>query len=78
MLPFWGEKRKGQRPFRKGKRACEAALANRMKGRTKDATVRWCAAAANSRSRAASRLTRGGRQPIGSVGPKGCLGQILL
>jgi hypothetical protein len=34
--------------------------------------------AADSQSRAASGLTRGGRQSIRPVGPKVCLGQILL
>jgi hypothetical protein len=42
-----------------------------------DATAWRCATAANSHSQVMSGLTRGGRQSVKPVEPKGCLGQIL-
>jgi hypothetical protein len=39
MLPFLGEERKGQCPFKKGKGAYGAALGSRAKGRLGDAAV---------------------------------------
>jgi hypothetical protein len=65
MLPYWGKKRKG-----KGERG--TTLGSHVKGRPEDV------ATTDSRSRVASRLTRGGRQPVGPVEPKDCLRRILL
>jgi hypothetical protein len=78
ILLFHGKKRKGQHSFRKGKRACETTLGSCAEGRPEDASTRRCAAAADSKSRATSGLTRGGRQLIGPLGSKDFLGQILL
>jgi hypothetical protein len=39
-------------------------LSSHADGQPKDATTRRCAAAADSRSRVAYGLTRGGRQPV--------------
>jgi hypothetical protein len=40
-------------------------LGSRVEVRPEDAVARHCAAVANSRSRTMSKLTQGGRQPIG-------------
>jgi hypothetical protein len=61
MLPFRGKEMKGQRPFRKGKEACDATLGSRAEGQLNDATARRCAVAADSRSWAAPWFNRGGR-----------------
>jgi hypothetical protein len=79
MFPFWGEEWKGaQRPFQKGKGACEVILGFHAEGRSEDAVGRWCAATSSNQSRATFGLTRGGRQSVESVESKGCLDQILL
>jgi hypothetical protein len=75
MLLFRGKERKGQRPFQKGKGAHGAAFGSHAEGQPEDATAQRCATATDSRSRVASGLTRGRRQP---VGPKACLRRILL
>jgi hypothetical protein len=62
----FGEKRgRGNTHFGRGKEHVKRLLV----------LTHWCGVAASSRSWAASRLTRGVRQP---VGPKGCLGRIML
>jgi hypothetical protein len=75
MLLFQRKESKGQHPFRKGKGAHMVVLDSRVEGQPEDVVVRRCAAVADSRSRASSELTRGGRQP---VGPKDYLCWILL
>jgi hypothetical protein len=72
MLPFWGEEMKGHHPFRKGKGTYGATLGSHVEGWPENA------AAADTQSLAASGLTQGGRQSVGSVGPTGYLDQILL
>jgi hypothetical protein len=58
---FKKKDRKSQHLFRKGKGARMAALGSCMEGRLEDAVVWRCAAAADSRSRTTSGLTRGRR-----------------
>jgi hypothetical protein len=42
MLLFWGEERKGQHPFQKGKGACEAPLGSHAEGRLENVEAwRW-------------------------------------
>jgi hypothetical protein len=75
MLPFQGEERKGQHPFWKEKKACEAALDSHAKGQPEDEVARRCEVVGGRQSRAVSGLIRSGRQLVGPVGPKGCLGR---
>jgi hypothetical protein len=68
-----GKKEEGQHPFWKEKGACGEALGSHAEGRLEGVAARRRVAMADYRSRATSRLTRGGRQPVGSVRPKDCL-----
>jgi hypothetical protein len=77
-LPFRGEQRKGQRLFREGKGAHEVVLVSHTEGWLEDVAAWQCAVVADNRSRMTPWLTRGGRQSFGPVGPKVCLGRILL
>jgi hypothetical protein len=54
------------------------ALGFHTEGRPEDAAAQRCAMTVGSRIRAASRLTRVGRQTVGPVRSEGCLDQILL